>query len=473
MNAPGRHNPARSLVVGLGVSGRAVCELLARRGVQVRATDLRPADAFGDSLEMLRSLGVGLRLGEHRQQDFSQADQIIVSPGVPLDMEPLRQAAEQGVEIVGELEWAWRQVNLPCVAVTGTNGKTTVTSLLGHILKRAGKRVFVGGNIGTPLSGWLLEREQRARQGEPAEGEETQILVLEVSSFQLDSASTFAPHVAVLLNISEDHLDRYADFSRYVASKASIFRRQQEDDYAVINGGDPLCRRIMDSIPSRVVTFGSGGESHHAVVAGGAMEIRLPGSGMERIDLRGCPLKGVHNVENLMAAGLSALVLGVRAAEVERALHQVEPLAHRIEWVGRRSGIDFYNDSKATNVAAVARAIESFDSPVILLMGGRDKGGSYHGLRSVMEGRVKRVFAFGEAARRIVGQVESWVPARACRDLDQAFAEALGTACAGDVVLLSPACSSFDQYQNYVQRGEHFRRLVSGLPNRPVAASLR
>ncbi len=249
--------PNKVVVVGMGTSGRAVCELLLRQGAQIIATDLRTRDHFNGALDHLEAKGCLLRLGAHHVEDFLSADQIIVSPGVPLDLEPLAAARKQGIEIIGELEWAWRQVDLPVVAVTGTNGKTTTTSLIGEMLKASGKEVFVGGNIGTPLSQWLLE---------PSRAE---VLVLEVSSFQLDTASKFCPEVGVLLNITEDHLDRYDGFAAYARSKFSLFARQRPSDVAIINADDAICLEGSSEVRSRVLHFSRKDHQARAPFGGG------------------------------------------------------------------------------------------------------------------------------------------------------------------------------------------------------------
>lgn len=462
MTATGRQAKT-ALVVGLGVSGQAVCELMARQGIRVIATDLRPPQAFADGLERLRELGCRLTLGRHQPRDFLTVDQIVVSPGVASDLQPLVAAARQGIEVIGELEWAWRQVREPVVAISGTNGKTTTTTVVGELLKAAGIRAFVGGNIGTPLSRRLLDCAGGA-DGSVVNGcEPVEVLVLEVSSFQLDTAPSFAPRVGVLLNITEDHLDRYQGFSGYIASKASLFRHQGPEDTAVINLDDPCCRQIMNDIPSRVLTFSRLRSDTHATCRAGRMEVRLPQRAPFTLDLGQCPLTGMHNEENLMAAVLCVSALGVNPDAIRRALPQLRPLAHRIEWVGQWGGIDFFDDSKGTNIGAVAKALTHFDRPIVLLVGGRDKGGSYQPLEPLIRRRVKFIACFGQAGPRFFAAMATWAPAVVYPDLEAAFQGAVTAATAGDVVLLSPGCSSFDQYQSYAERGRHFQRLVAAL----------
>jgi len=440
-----------TLVVGMGVSGRAVCELLLREGFDVIAADVRSRAQFNGALDHLEEKGCRLRLGPHRLEDFVGAEKIIVSPGVPLDIEPLREAARNGVEIVGELDWAWRQISLPVVAVTGTNGKTTTASLIGEIIKASGKRVFVGGNIGTPLSRWILD------------GAAADLAVLEVSSFQLDTASQFCPEVGVLLNITEDHLDRYDGFSAYADSKLSLFARQNKSHTAVINGDDPLCRRRLTEVPGRVLIFSRTDDTAHATIQGRKVHANVPGTDAFSLDLDRSALKGIHNEENILAAVLASTVMEVPPRAMQEVIDRTRGLPHRVEWVRTWKGIDFYDDSKGTNVGAVLKAIESFDRPVLLLLGGRDKLGTYAPLGESMKKRGKGAFVFGEAAPRIQQELEKWVPTRSFTNLDEALQGALARAAEGDVILLSPACSSFDQYESYARRGDHFKELVARL----------
>lgn len=444
-------SPKKALVVGLGVSGRSVCELLLRQGREVVGTDLRSRAQFGSELDRLEQQGCVLRLGCHEQEDFFDANQIIVSPGIPLDLPPLQEAASRGVEIIGELDWAWCQIKKPVVAVTGTNGKTTTTSLIGEFFKEAGKRVFVGGNIGTPLSQWILS------------GEQVELLVLEVSSFQLDTASHFRPEIGVLLNVTEDHLDRYSDFAAYVDSKFSFFLRQSAEQVAIVNGDDPICRKRLSDIPSQTLTFSRSDETAHATIRQGEALVNIPGMQPFSLDLRRSALKGVHNQENILAAALVGAALRLPQSAMQRAIDNYRGLSHRMEWVASWRGIDFYDDSKATNVGAVLKALENFDRSVWLLLGGRDKLGSYLPLADSLKAKCKEALVFGEAAARIHAELAGWIPAKRFSNLREAFGEAVKLAVPGDTVLLSPACSSFDQYESYAQRGDHFKRLVGEL----------
>ena len=450
--------PEKALVIGMGVSGRFVTELLLREGVRTTATDLRPREQFKGALDHLEEKGCALRLGTHVLEDFLETDQIVVSPGVPLDLGPLREARAAGIEIVGELEWAWRLVNLPVVAVTGTNGKTTTTSLVGEMFRAAGKRAFVGGNIGSPLSEWLVR------------GGEADTLILEVSSFQLDTAPSFRPDVGVLLNVTEDHLDRYDDFNAYVDSKFSLFSRQGAGDTAVINVDDPICRAKCFRVPGRLLTSSRKDGRAHAVIDGRTVRVRVPWLAPFDIDLEGSALRGAHNEENVLVAALAAAVMGVEPEALQKAVNGYRVLPHRVERVGSWQGIEFYDDSKATNVGAVVKALEGFDGPVLLLLGGRDKLGSYEPLIEPLRQKGKGAFVFGEAAARIRDALEKHVHVKSFPNLEEAFEGALEGAEKGDVVLLSPACSSFDQYESYARRGDHFKSLVRRLGGGVLAA---
>lgn len=441
----------KALVVGMGISGRFVCEMLLRQGAQVIATDLRPREQFNGALDSLEASGCTFRLGAHLEEDFLNADQIIVSPGVPLDLAPLLKARARGIEILGELEWASRRTTAPIVAVTGTNGKTTTTSLVGEMFRAWGKRVFVGGNIGAPLSQWL------------ASGEEADFLILEVSSFQLDTADTFRPDVGILLNITEDHLDRYEGFAGYADSKLSLFTRQGADQTAVINGDDPLCRARSSEVPGRLLLWSRKDAGAHAFLDGSAIRVRIPWMAPFDLSLERSALKGAHNEENVLAAVLASAVAGVTPSAMQTAIDGYRVLPHRVEWVGAWKGMDFYDDSKATNVGAVVKALESFDRPVLLLMGGRDKLGSYEPLEEQLGKKGKGVFVFGEAAPRLKEELEKRVSVRSFENLEEAFQAALERGEEGDVVLLSPACSSFDQYVSYARRGDHFKSLFQRL----------
>jgi UDP-N-acetylmuramoylalanine--D-glutamate ligase len=376
---------------------------------------------------------------------------VLVSPGIPLDIPALKAAKAQGVPVFGELEVFAALSRTPVVAVTGTNGKTTTTALLNEMLVLSGKKTFLGGNIGRPLMDTLLQ------------GEDLDIVVAEISSFQLDTTSRFSPKVGLLLNITEDHLDRYDDFQAYVHSKASLFRNQGADNPAVINWDDPICRSIGQGLPGPVYFF----SRTHSVHPGGYLDhqkaiIHLD-SDQETYALDGFPLPGVHNQENALAAILGARLMGASPEAVQQALLTFKGFGHRLELVDEIQGIRFYDDSKATNVGAVVKALQGFSRPVILIAGGRDKGGHYGPLQALIKTRVKALVLIGEAREIMIRQLGGLTRTIEAETLEEAVSLAFQQGQAGDVVLLSPACSSFDMFRDYVQRGDLFQKIVRGL----------
>jgi len=435
------------LVVGLAKSGLATAEFLVTKGARVTVTDHLPASELGSTADSAKGLGCSLVLGGHPMEVFTQADFIVVSPGVPLDLPELKEAQQRSIPIIGEMELASRFLQLPVVAISGTNGKTTTTALVGNMLKHSGKRVFVGGNIGNPLISIFKEKE-------PYE-----LAVVEVSSFQLDSMETFHPQVAVLLNISEDHLDRYPSFADYVTSKCRLFANQTEEDTAVVPARDPLIT-VRCTIRSRQLNFSLTKNSAHAYLDSGWLMCRVMPGPLRRYDLQRWQLPGKHNQQNLLAAVLAATSMGARPEAIQKTIEIFEPLPHRMQLIHQWRGIRFYDDSKGTNVDSVVRSIESFSSPIILIAGGRDKEGSYDPLVSLIRHRVKMLVLLGEARFRLAKALGNLSCTVVVEDMDGAIQVALGAAVAGDVVLLSPACSSFDQYENYKARGDHFRNLV-------------
>lgn len=455
------------VVVGLGRSGAAAARFLINRGANVIGTDIAPAADLGPELEALRARGVTLELGGHRTESFNTADLIVLSPGVAHTIEPVELARKRGIPVMGEIELAARFIGQPVVAVTGTNGKTTTTELLGDMLKRSGFKVFVGGNIGSPLIGY-------ADDPQPAD-----IIVAEISSFQLDTITQFRPHISVLLNITADHLDRYASFDAYAASKIRIFENHGTDDIAVLNGADPLIRSLTRNLKSRKLFYPNPKSDEQGAELNGKQIIlqtdRVSSAGPNprnpapefskpvTLDLSAVKLVGRHNLENACAAGLAALAAGAGPEAIQKTLNVFQGSAHRLEHVGQIDKIDFYNDSKATNVDAVIRAVECFDRPVILIMGGLDKGGDFRNLRGHVSRRVKRLIVMGQAASLIQAALENTVPTAAAASMEQAVRQAYQSGSPGDVVLLSPGCASFDMYQSYAQRGDDFRHCVAGL----------
>ncbi len=442
------------VVVGLARSGLAVARFLKESGARVTITDRAPAAELGTVVDQALALGVDLELGDHQAATFQSADLVVVSPGVPHTLTVFQAARDRGVELIGEMELAARFIKKPILAVTGTNGKTTVTELVGRMLTASGKKVFVGGNIGNPL----IEIA-----GKDAG---LDIIVAEVSSFQLDTIATFHPHVAVLLNITPDHLDRYADFEAYGRSKARIFENQGPSDFAIGSGTDPMVQKYFRGIGSRMLSFThKPGPACGAVVTPMRIAVTIPGVVQGSIELERTGLTGPHNRENIAAAGLAALAAGGTLEGVQSALDAFQGMPHRIETVRTLGRVRFVNDSKATNVDAVIRALECFDGPVVLIMGGRNKGYDFGALRGPVQRRVRKLIAIGEAADAILNTLGR-APAQGSEkaaDLQQAVRRAYESAAPGDTVLLSPACASFDMFTSYAERGDRFRRLVEGL----------
>lgn len=449
MNLDGRD----ILVVGLARSGIAAARFLAGRGARVRATDAAPAERLQAAVAELRALGIDPEVGGHRPESFERAELIVISPGVPHDLPPLAAARARGVPVIGELELAARFVAEPIVAVTGTNGKTTVTELTGAMLAASGRHVFVGGNIGTPLIAYADSGAPRA-----------DIVVAEVSSFQLDTIDTFHPQVGVLLNITDDHLDRYSGFEAYARSKLRLFENQGPGDLAILNGADPVVRSRAGAIRSTVLFFGAPGGGGAAEVVDRELRLRLPGRAETAIDLTRFRLRGPHNRENAAAAALAALAAGATPPGIQEAVDTFAAAPHRLETVATVGGVEYVNDSKATNVDAVLRGLECFDRPVVLLMGGADKGGDFRRLRDGVRTRARALVLVGGARRAIRAALGDLVETHEVERMDAAVHRAAALAQPGDVVLLGPGCASFDRYANYQERGDDFRRAVLRLP---------
>lgn len=428
------------VVVGLGMSGFAVARFLKKRGATVIVTDKAEKDKLEAYAPVLHEMGVKMELGQHRIDTFEKSDLIIVSPGVPHNILPIKRAALKGIPILGEIELAYRFIREPVVAVTGTNGKTTTTTLLGDMLKKSGQRVFVGGNIGNPLIDYVDK------------GEKAEIIVAEVSSFQLDTIDSFRPKVSVVLNITEDHLDRYSDFAAYARAKARIFENQKQSDVAVFNGLDPFIGSICKDIKSKKLSF------YNQMVDDAEINTFF-----KSLDYSSIKLLGKHNLENAYAASLAALTIGGSLEGIQSALSNFKGLLHRLEHVASINAIDFFDDSKATNVDAVAKALETFSKPIILIMGGRDKGSNFQILRDLVRQRVKKLIVLGEAKEDILFALGDITPTKSASLMEDAVLSAYHAASPGDVVLLSPACASFDMYDSYARRGEDFCRAVGKL----------
>ena len=438
------------VVMGLARTGVACADFLATQGAQVIATDMRDESQMADVLLQLKNHNIRFVLGKHNEQDFLQADLIVVSPGVPMDHPILLKASANGIEIISEIELAARFITAPMVAITGTNGKTTTTTLLGELCKASGFATYVGGNIGDPL----IEL--------PASGQNVQRVVAEISSFQLEWIRCFHPHVAVLLNLSEDHLDRYKCYEDYVKAKLSIFENQTATDFAVLNRDDEQVWQVVNSIKATIFPFSRRKQlaegiyciDHEIVYRHDNEELRFPISDFK--------LHGVHNLENIMAALASALLLGCKKEPSLQLLNSFEALHHRMEFVRELNGVRYFEDSKATNVGSVVKALESFDN-IILIAGGKDKGGSYTPLHKLVQKRVKLLVLIGEAAGRMEKELGNLTTVCRADSLEDAVKKSAVKAVSGDTVLLSPACSSFDMFASYEERADCFIKAVRSL----------
>lgn len=440
------------VVVGLKKTGVALCEFLAKRGARVVATDQSDEKALSPFIDKIRRLEISMELGEHRKRTFETADLVILSPGVPHTIAPIAAALAKNIPVMGEIELAYRFISTPIVAVTGTNGKTTVTELLGNMFRCSGKKTFVGGNIGNPLIGYVDQEET------------ADVVVAEVSSFQLDTISSFRPDVGILLNITDDHLDRYENFDAYAASKMRLFSNQTKTDFAVLNSADPVVKPLLSGIRAKMLNFSSAGPSEYgAMINGTFIECRIPDLPIHRLDIKDGHLIGDHNTENISAACLGALAAGCSIEGIRDAIRRFKGLAHRLEYVDTVGGVAFYDDSKATNVDAVIKAIDTFDSPIVLIMGGRDKGGNFHLLKNCIRRRVKQLIVMGEAKTVISSVLERQVTTTEAAGMADAVEKAAAAAESGDVVLLAPGCASFDMYDSYAHRGDVFKNAVGRL----------
>ncbi len=443
------------LVVGLAKSGVAAAKLCARQGAKVTATDRRAATELGQAVHELAAAGVSFALGGHDERDFTSADLVVVSPGVPLALPEIQEARRQGVPIMAEVELAWRFcASTPLVGITGTNGKSTTTALAGALF-RQDRRAFVGGNLGTPLCDYVLS------------GRLCDVLVAELSSFQLEGIERLRPAVGVVLNVTPDHLDRYTGVDGYAAAKARLFMNQQGGDFAVANARDPRTVAMAGASRAELYTIGFGGPTARTVRDDGEVLVFTSAAGdEERYLVRTRALRGRHNRENAMAAVACARLLGVPGPAVQLGLDEFPGLPHRLELVTERGGVEWVNDSKATNVDSTQVGLAAFASgtpSVIIIMGGRGKRAPYVPLRALFPGRVKALITIGDDAPSIERELGDLCPTERCGDLPGAVRRADQLAAPGDVVLLSPACASYDQFRNYEERGEAFRRLVASI----------
>jgi UDP-N-acetylmuramoylalanine--D-glutamate ligase len=445
-------NNKRVLVVGLGKSGVASALFLKSRGARVTVSDSKPEAELRDEILLLLEHGITVETGGHGDRTFRGQDLIVVSPGVPVDAPQLVQARSLGEPVIGEIELAAQFLSGPIVAITGANGKTTTTSLAGEIIAAGNFPTLVGGNIGTPAISFV-------DQAGPATW-----TVLEVSSFQLETIVTFRPRIAVILNVTPDHLDRHKTFANYVNAKARIFENQGADDFTVFNADDPAAAGLADRTHAHLFWFSRKKEIERGAFVRGTHIYFRDGRGeREIVPLAEVPLKGAHNLENVLAGVSIGCLVGCQPEQIRHAVRIFKAVEHRLEFVARVGGVDYYNDSKATNVDATVKALESFPANIHLILGGKDKGSDYTVLRDLLRQRVKRVYTIGAAATKIESQIQGAAEIEHTETLENAVRRASESAAAGDVILLAPACASFDQFQSYEHRGRVFKETVHSL----------
>ena len=437
------------VVVGAGVSGLALCRLLAERSAHVVLSDRQSSESIR-GLDQLEGLLVQFDFAGHTTEVFTSADLIVLSPGVPATIPAVIAAARQGIPIIGEIELAAREINAPIIGITGTNGKSTTTALLGAILKECEKKTFIGGNIGDPLTNAIADRE-------------LDWLVVELSSFQLETIEQFHPRYAMLLNISDDHLDRYAGIQEYITAKQKMFMNMTEADFVILNADDPLVAKTAENITAQKIWFSSKKTlSVGMFYLDGQILWRWQGQ-EAAFPVTQMRLKGLHNIENAMAAMIPALCEGCPVSQVWQSVCSFNGLPHRMELVRTLDGVDWFNDSKGTNIGSVAMSLAGLTAPVTLIAGGKDKGGDFRTLSEVVSSKVEHLILIGEAAARMDTELAGCSHTVRVESMQSAVETAQNLTEAGGTVLLSPGCSSFDMFKSYIERGEVFTRQVSAL----------
>ena len=449
----------RVLVVGLGKSGVASALFLKSRGARVKVSDTKTPDELKEEIPRLLDEGIAVETGGHGDRTFQNQDLIVVSPGVPVDAAPLIQARALGEKVIGEVELAAQFFPGSIVAITGSNGKTTTTTLAGEVVKNGGFPTVVGGNIGTPAIS-LVE-----------DATEDTIAVLEISSFQLETIERFRPHIAVVLNVTPDHLDRHRTFTAYADAKARIFENQKPSDFAVLNADDPTCVGMASHTKAQIFWFSRKKEVNQgAYVRDGRVLFRDDSGQREIMQISEVPLKGAHNVENVLAAVCVGVLSDVEPRRISKAVREFRAVEHRLEHVASIAGVEYYNDSKATNVDATIKALESFPANIHLILGGKDKGSDYTVLNELLRQRVKYVYTIGAAAAKIESQIQGAAEIVHAETLENAIRRAADAARPADIVLLAPACASFDQFRSYEHRGKVFKEVVCSLAEAKVEA---
>ena len=444
----------RVLVVGLGKSGVASALFLEKHGARVAVSDAKMEEQLPEEIPLLLDHGISVETGQHGERTFRDQDLIVISPGVPFDVPQLVQARALGIPVIGEVELAARYLKGKVVAITGSNGKTTTTALAGKIIAAGGRKALVGGNIGTPAISFV-----------EASNDDTWV-VLEISSFQLETIESFHPKIAVVLNVTPDHLDRHYTFENYAAAKARIFENQTTDDFAVLNADNEPCVPMGGKTKAAVYWFSRLKQVERGAFTSGERIIwRDSKTEREIMQVSEISLKGSHNVENVLAGICVGMLAGIEPAEIRRAVAEFKAVEHRLEYVDTVRGVEYYNDSKATNVDATIKALESFPGGIHLILGGKDKGSDCSALNPLLKDRVKRVYTIGAAATKIESQIRG-VELVSVGTLQAAVKRASDSAASGDVVLLAPACASFDQFVSYEHRGRVFKEQVRQLASR-------
>src|SRR6201981_1112942 len=441
----------RVLVIGLARTGVATAMFCAERGAVITATDTRSADELGDCVSRLRHEGIQLQLGGYSNAILHEQELVVPSPGVPADSPLLLKAREIKITVWSEIELAFRFLHGQLIGITGSNGKTTTTTLVDHILRHAGFSSVLAGNIGTPLIATV------------GQSSESTITAAELSSFQLELVETFRPNISVLLNLTPDHLDRHKTFSAYAAAKARIFEHQTEADAAIINLDDPASREIAPSRPQVFWFSRKTNVEQGAFVRNGKLIFRRNNREEEILNCDEIPLPGRHNLENVLAATIAGRLAGAQSAQIAGAKRSFPGVEHRLEFVAEIHGVRYYNDSKATNIDATLKALEAFSGRIIVILGGKDKDSDYTQLRTTLREKTILALLIGSAADKIEKQIEGSVALRRAETLQNAVQFSAQAAHAGDIVLLAPACASFDQFQNYEHRGRVFKELVHQL----------
>lgn len=445
----------RVTVVGLGVSGLSAAKLLIRLGASVSVTDSGSGEGICKNREELCSMGVHVEVGRHTEGFIKGSEMLIVSPGVDTNSLPILWAEKEGIPIIGEIELAFSFCKAPIIAITGSNGKTTVTTMTGELLKAGGIKNYVCGNIGLPFCNIAMD----AAPGD--------VVVLEVSSFQLTRTINFKPKASVILNVTENHLDKHDNLREYLGSKLRIFKNQSAGDKTILNYDDPALRGAGATPTSDILYFSRFKEVRGAFADEDAVFLNVDGTKVKICTKREVSLKGEHNIENIMAAVLLVSCFNVHPDTMKKVVTNFKGLPHRFEYAGSKNGITFINDSKSTSVGATIRALESLELPVILIAGGRDKGSDWTLIKDLVRQKVKKVVLIGEAGPKIRKALDGVTGFKKAGSMDEAVQCAYTSAVQGDCILLSPMCASFDMFHNFEERGEEFKKSVRGICGKP------